>query len=74
LAVYKPLGMTAYGRRKQVEQRHRFSSQIATVSEATLRADATRTSRWLFVPVIVAIAMLLLIVILHLAGGGLTHH
>jgi hypothetical protein len=59
LAVYKPFGMTPYGK------------QIASRSRA-LQNDAIRTSRWVIVAVSTAVWALVLI-ILHLLGGSLTH-
>jgi hypothetical protein len=72
LAVYKPLGMTAYGRRKQGEERREIS-QTVVPRPTTALANHTRRPRWAYLWVIVAVAAILVFVILHLAGGGLGH-
>lgn len=68
LSVYKPQGMTAYGRRKQHEQPE-FSA-TNTVS------GAGRAPRWMKLLAFLVVGLLLLFVVLHLAGGGLgaLHH
>ena len=60
LAVYKPRGMTPYGRRKQHEE--------STVSHQS------STPRWVYIFGIIVIVLVLVFVSLHLAGGGLGHH
>lgn len=61
LSVYKPQGMTAYGRR-----------ETGQVSDN----DAASTSRWMKVCAILVVGLILVFVILHLAGSGLgaLHH
>jgi hypothetical protein len=66
LNVYKPQGLTAYGRRKV--------PQAALSSRGHGRASTTQTARWVQVVGIHAIGVALLLVIMHLAGGGLHHH
>jgi hypothetical protein len=66
LNVYKPQGMTAYGRRRV--------PQAAVSSLGHGRAATTHTPRWVQVVGIHAIGVPLLFVIMHLAGGGLHHH
>lgn len=63
LSVYKPRGMTPYGRRKQREQ-HQAAS------------DNGRPSRWILVLAIFVVGLAVLFVLLHLAGSGLgsLHH
>ena len=56
LSVYKPWGLTPYGRRKQHE-----------------RGEVPQ-SRWGYVFGIIAIVLVLLLVILHLTGGGIGGH
>jgi hypothetical protein len=63
LSVYKPQGMTPYGRRKQHEQRM-----------APDGGSTTGTPRWAYVFGLIAIVLVLLFVILHLTGGGLRGH
>ena len=73
LNVYKPQGMTAYGRRK--------ASQVALPSGSSDdtkfglgRGSTTRTPRWVRVVGIHAIGLALLFVVMHLIGGGLRIH
>jgi hypothetical protein len=73
LGVYKPFGMTDYGRRKYKEQRQTVSSTAATARTAP-DVDAESTPAWIYVAGAVAIALALLVVILHLTGGSPTHH
>jgi hypothetical protein len=74
LGVYKPFGMTDYGRRKHKEQRQAVSS-IALASTGTAPdLDAGRTPAWIYVAGVVAIALALLVVILHLTGHVPTGH
>jgi hypothetical protein len=74
LGVYKPFGMTAYGRRKYDGQRQVVSS-ITLASAGTARdIRAGGTPPWIYVAGIVAIALALLFVVLHLTGGSPTHH
>ena len=68
LAVYKPVGVTAYGRRNQLDERRR-STPIVTPER---RAAPTNASPWLYVSVAVLIVVILVVVVLHLMGtvGG----
>lgn len=68
LAVSKPVGLTAYGRRKQLEEGRR--STPTSIPQRS--AAATNASPWLYVSVGVVIAVILVVVILHLTGtvGG----
>ncbi|MGH9383599.1 MAG: hypothetical protein ACRD2N_04865 [Vicinamibacterales bacterium] len=68
LSVYKPQGMTAYGRRKHQEERQ--------LSDRDVVRDTERTPRWIQTLTIFVIGLILLFVILHLAGSGLgdLHH
>jgi hypothetical protein len=63
LAVYKPQGLTAYGRRRQHEQ----TAELA-------RSAITSRERWLYVIGMVALAIALLVIISHLTGGNFGHH
>jgi len=67
LNVYKPRGMTPYGKRK--------SSQVALVfpSREGL-GSTTKRPRWVLVVGIHAIGLALLFVVIHLLGGGLPSH
>jgi hypothetical protein len=77
LSVYKPWGMTAYGRRKQDERRNVPQADLLAHSESSVRHDQGSTanvSRWVYVVGIHAIGLVLLFVVLHLTGGGLRSH
>jgi len=75
LSVYKPWGLTVYGRRKQKEQRRVPSTEPAPAhSDAitTLKTETafrTRTPRWVYVVGIHAFGLVLLFLVLHLHGG-----
>jgi len=73
LAVYKPLGMTAYGRRKQAEQREASLSVTRKHRSTTYAIAASRTPRWMYVSGIIAIGIVLLFVLVHLAGNSFGH-
>jgi hypothetical protein len=73
LNVFKPQGMTAYGRQKD--------SQVASSSRSTGVARprpnlgaASGTPRWVQVVGLHAIGLALLFVVLHLTGGGMGSH
>jgi hypothetical protein len=76
LSVYKPKGMTAYGRRKQYEQLSYLppgysGSRLAAFG---VRPSTNSTPRWSYVFGIIVVVLILLFVILHLMGGGLGGH
>jgi hypothetical protein len=73
LGVYKPLGMTAHGWRKQQEQRGATSS-TTLASVGTAPVDSGDTPAWILVAGVFVIALALLVVILHLTGGSPSHH
>ena len=77
LSVYKPWGLTAYGRRKQVQrpkaESNRSGSQ-AVPTGSSAWAGPMRRPRWVYVVGIHAIGIVLLFVVLHLTRGGLPHH
>jgi len=73
LGVYKPFGMTAYGWRKQQEQRGATSS-TTLASVGTAPVDSGDTPAWIYVAGVFVIALALLVVILHLTGGSPSHH
>jgi hypothetical protein len=68
LSVYKPQGMTAHGRRKQLEQRQ--------IGENDLLTGAAIAPRWIKGLAILVVALMLVFVMLHVAGCGLgaLHH
>ena len=72
LGVYKPFGMTAYGERRFEEQRR---SALIPASAGTARAlDTGSTPAWIYVVGAIALALALLVVILHLTGASPAHH
>jgi len=70
LSVYKPQGLTPYGRRKQREQ----CDTGDDTSVGLGRGSTTSTPRWVYVLGIIVVVLVLLFVILHLTGGGLGGH
>ncbi|MFN2515233.1 MAG: hypothetical protein ABR556_03370 [Pyrinomonadaceae bacterium] len=74
LNVYKPVGMTAYGRRNAPQVAERSGSIDGARPGSSRGSVATRTPRWVQVVGIHAIGLVLLLVVLHLAGGGLRSH
>ena len=60
LAVYKPWGMTAYGRRKQ--------------QSGAAPGSNWKTISWSQVLLLGVISLVLLLLVLHLIGGGLRNH
>jgi hypothetical protein len=60
LSVYKPWGMTGYGRRSEVA--------------VNAQASTTVSSSWRALWVAALIAAIVIFVILHLTGGGFVHH
>lgn len=72
LGVYKPLGMTAYGSRKQDAQRQTASSSALALRATTDAFEADRSPRTYFVA-FVAVGIVLLFVLLHFIGSGLEH-
>ena len=74
LGVYKPFGMTAYGERRLQEQRRPVSALMPASSGTARALDAGSTPAWIYVVGAVALALALLVVILHLSGLSPTHH
>jgi len=66
LGVYKPWGMTLYGRRKQHAQ--------GDTPAAPHRGSTTGTPRWLYVSGTIVIVLVLLFIAVHLAGWGPRGH
>ena len=73
LGVYKPVGMTAYGKRQADAQRQALFATTLASSGTARPIDAGGTPPWIYVAATVAIALALLFVILHLTGETLTH-
>jgi hypothetical protein len=72
LGVYKPLGMTDYGRRKLDERRFAVTTLASTATQAVQEARSNEV--WIYVAGAIAIGLALLVVILHLTGLSPTHH
>lgn len=72
LGVYKPFGMTPYGMRQQVKARQALSSIALPPTGVALGARGT--PRWVYLASLVAAGVILLLAMLHLAGGGGLHH
>jgi hypothetical protein len=77
LSVYKPLGMTPYGRRRQqvrdgVPQRSEPGSSSGR--DLTPGGSTTRSPRWVYACAIIVIVLIHLFVIQHVMGGGLGGH
>jgi hypothetical protein len=72
LNVYKPRGMTAYGRRSLLQVD--LSSRSLAAGSSPGGGLITGTPRWVQVIGFHAIGLALLFLIMHLIGGGLSHH
>ncbi len=76
LGLYKPRGLTPYGRRKQPERRSAAPEVVP--GSSTNISDNTATERGISLRVKIAIAVIGLIVavlvFLHLSGGGFGNH
>jgi hypothetical protein len=73
LSVYKPWGMTWYGRRKQHERRNVSQADLLSYPDTSVAPDQgfiTSAPRWVYVVGIHAIGLALLFVVLHLTGIG----
>lgn len=70
LAIYKPFGMTPYGKRSRDEQRRSMTSN----GEAATPVDPPETRSWTYVAIGIAIALAVLFLVAHLTGRGLIHH
>jgi hypothetical protein len=87
LNVYKPRGLTPYGRRKQNEQ-EAVSPSMATVTKdgaaysdadgdtavSLRRGETTTAPRWAKVSGVIVIVLVLLFIVLHLTGHGRGGH
>jgi hypothetical protein len=75
LSVYKPRGMTAYGRGKVERRVLPVETPIVLSSTTALtRERAKRAPRWAYVLGIHAVGLVLLFVVWHLTGGGFQGH
>src|SRR5262245_28025540 len=74
LAIYKPFGMTPYGQRKLLEQRTKEPSTPAPHTGAQALGRSIVAARWSGYALIAIIAAILIVLALHLAGGGMHGH
>ena len=80
LSVYKPWGRTPYGQRRQHEARDRRRTTreceppAAVISQAPTAGRATARSSWMLYALLGTIGLLLLMLALHIAGGGMRRH
>ena len=74
LGVYKPFGMTDYGRRTYQEAREGTSLNILGPAATVRAVEAGVTPAWIYVVGVLIIALALLFIALHLTGTSLTHH
>ena len=73
LSVYKPWGMTAYGRRRQDNRRSASQTDLGSypgLSVAPDQRSTTTAPRWVYIFGIHAVGLALLFVILHFTGVG----
>jgi len=73
LGVYKPFGTTAYEERRLQEQRRPVSALIRASAGTARALDAGSTPGWIYLVGAVALALALLVVLLHLTGAIPTH-
>jgi hypothetical protein len=73
LGVYKPFGMTAYGRRKQDEQRDALALSAGVPEIARPAMHANSIPQWMYLAAVAAIGIMLLVVLLHLSGSAFRH-
>jgi hypothetical protein len=74
LAVYKPRGLTPYGRRRQREELSPRSGSTDQTRVESARGLATTTPLWVRVFGLMIVVLILLVVVLHLTGRGLGGH
>ena len=74
LSVYKPWGMTPYGRRVAREQRPASPVGVPSPEPVVLQGTTPRTPRWAYIVGFHAIGLALLFVVLHLTEGRVWSH
>lgn len=72
LNVYKPQGVTAYGRHRTTPSTS--TSPSASSAEPAAVGAITRTPRWVQIVGIHAVVLAILVVVFHVAGGGMGRH
>jgi hypothetical protein len=73
LGVYKPFGMTAYGRRKHDQRGPGFSWVLEARPAATSSVDRRGGPRAMYMYAIIAIGIMLLFLLLHFTGSSFLH-
>ena len=75
LSIFKPRGLTAYGRMKLQQRDVRVEAPaVSVLTNATQdRVPATRTPRWLYIVGIHAVGLFLLFLLAHLTGTMPSH-
>jgi hypothetical protein len=73
LGVYKPFGMTPYGKRKEDEQRQRIVPTPVARPDGARAIDASGAPRWTYFAG-VALAIVLLFLLLHVITGSGGRH
>jgi hypothetical protein len=73
LGVYKPFGLTPYGRRDQDERQQAFLSASVAPVVTGPATDTSSTPRWMYLSAIVAIGIILLFLVLHFSGSAFRH-
>ena len=74
LGVCKPFGMTAYGERHGISQGRGVAvATFANLATVRIGSDGSRPV-WIYVAGCIAIALALLVIILHWTGVGVGHH
>jgi hypothetical protein len=73
LGVYKPFGLTAYGRRKHDEQRQAIAPATWARPATAPALDDRGPARWTYLFGIIALGIVLLFVLLHFISNGLSH-
>lgn len=74
LSVYKPRGLTPYGRRQHLDEGLPPQPIADDAAPSRVPQSRARRPRWVFVSSVVVVHAALLFIILHLAGGGLGRH
>lgn len=73
LGVYKPFGMTAYGKRKQAQERQQLSPTVSAGSSGSGDFAPQDTPFVMYLAAAIAITILLVFVLLHFTGSQFQH-
>jgi hypothetical protein len=72
LGIYKPFGMTPYGRGQQSAARQTLRTIAVPLPKVSPPA-AGQTPRWVYLVGILAVGLILLVALIHLTGTGFHH-